>query len=241
MISAKQGTICSLFFYVPARPVCRKQTGLLSILKKHYFTLPKLISMKHLLTICCFLFYITAFSQTKKTELYDLIKKLVQDSTIEPIVGDWAVGKPSAYPVQWQADRLEMSDDLTINFFRKGTANITVNGTPYTTGNAPMKWAVMLKGPRMGFTSFTITSGSHPSIKPKTNIDSLFAKQLYTFKLLKSCDKNPSAGFYFYEVHIPKKVTAWIKISWTCNGGLCALTLDCYDDWSKQYATLLCN
>jgi hypothetical protein len=185
------------------------------------------------------LFSTSAFCQPKKVELFDLVKKLVQDSTGYETTGDWAVGHPSAYPVQWQADRIEMSDDEKINFFRKGTANITVNGATYLNMNKPVKWDVMLKGPRMGFSSFSIQSASHKSIAVKMTIDSIFGKKPYNFRLLKACSGEAS-GFYYYEVKMPKKVMAWIKISWACSAGNCRLSLDGYDDWSKQYADLDC-
>jgi hypothetical protein len=100
---------------------------------------------------------LTSFCQ-KKVELFDLVKKLVQDSSEFSDVGDWAVGSPSTYRVKWQSDRIIMSDDIKINFFRKGSADISVKGITPANPSKPMKWNVMLMGPRSGFTSFIITS-----------------------------------------------------------------------------------
>ena len=181
-----------------------------------------------------------SFSQTKKTELFDLIKIFVQDSSEYPTTGDWAVGEPKTFPVQWESDRIIMSDDLKINFYRNGTANISVNGKTFNEGSKPAKWNVMLRGPRMGFTSFNITSPYQRNIHPKQTIDSLLQTSAYTYKLLQSCDSKAGAGFYYYQVSIPKKVTSWLKVAWTCKSGTCSVSIDCYDDWSKQYADLNC-
>ncbi len=48
--------------------------------------------------------------QTPKTELYDLIKKILSDSTVYEEIGDWAVGQPKKIPVKWNANKLEMSE-----------------------------------------------------------------------------------------------------------------------------------
>ena len=179
-------------------------------------------------------------AQTKKTELFDLVKKLIVDSSQSGNFGDWAVGKPSMYPVKWQADRVEMSDDIKINFFRKGSADLAVNGTTYMQNAKPATWSVMLKGSRAGFGSATISSANLKDINPKMTLDSLFRKKQYSYKLLQNCSSNASNGFYYYELKIPRKATEFVKLSWACNAGSCILTLDLYDDWSKQYAVLVC-
>ena len=48
---------------------------------------------------------INASAQSTQTELNDLIKKLITDSTGYENVGDWAVGQPKKYPVKWNADK----------------------------------------------------------------------------------------------------------------------------------------
>jgi len=195
---------------------------------------------KAILLFSLFVFSFYSFSQTKKVALFDLVKKLVQDSTPYASVGDWAVGKPNTYPVKWKADKVEMSDDLSINFFRTGTADITVNNKYYFPENKDDKWMVMLKGPRSGFSSFTITSPLTKDVSPKTVIDSLLGSKDITYKMLQLCNKKDISGFTYYKVNIIKKVTAWLKISYNCKNGACIITLDCYDDWSKQYANLVC-
>ncbi len=181
-----------------------------------------------------------SFGQAKKTELYDLVKKFMADSTGYGSFGDWAVGSPKTYPVKWQEDRVTMSDDMKINFFRNGTADIAVNGNSYEDAKNTSMWNVMLKGPRSGFTSFTISSPASANILAKPTIDSLFGQKKYSYKLLQSCDKNPASGFYYYQVKIPKKDPEWIKLAWTCKSGNCIIIMDCYGEASKENADLVC-
>ena len=79
------------------------------------------------LFLCCGL---TATAQ--KTELYDLLKKIIPDSTGYENVGDWAVGKPKLFPIRWKEDRLIMSEDTSINFYRLGTADMSIMAVSYT-------------------------------------------------------------------------------------------------------------
>jgi hypothetical protein len=197
--------------------------------------------MKKLMVLSAFfLSAASAFAQVTKTDLYDFIKKLIPDSSEYETVGDWAVGNPKKYPVKWNADKIEMSEDTSINFYRKGTAEIGINGKTLMQGSVPVKWMVMLKGPRMGYGSFSILSGNSPDIQPKSTIDSLFGKKAYKAKLLKSCDNKPMAGYYYYEVKLPKKNIAYIKFSWLAVNGSSAIRIDCYDSWSKYAVKLDC-
>lgn len=179
-------------------------------------------------------------AQTPKTELYDLIKKLLYDSTGYENVGDWAVGQPKKFPVKWAEDRIIMSDDTSINFYRMGTADITMKGRSFMKAGQPLKWNVMLKGPRMGYTSFSIISSPSEEIQPKYIVDSVFGKKPFTVKLLKSCDTKTLAGYYYYELKLPKKDIAFIKLSWLSVNGNTAIRIDCYDNWSKYAVKLDC-
>ena len=180
------------------------------------------------------------FAQPVKTDIYELIKKLLYDSTGYENIGDWAVGKPKKYPVAWKADKIEMSSDTSINFYRMGTADITVNGRSLTQSGQPVKWNVMLKGPRMGYGSFSIISTPTNELHPKFNIDSLFGKKPYEAKLLKSCDQKELTGYYYYQLKIPKKDLAFLKVSWLLVNGATAIRVDCYDDYSKYAVKLEC-
>lgn len=197
--------------------------------------------MKSLTAVCVSIFCLaSAYAQPPKTEVYDLIKKLVYDSTGYENVGDWAVGEPKTFPVKWQADRIEMSDDTSINFFRRGVTTLTVNNKLITTENGGA-WNIMLKGPRMGYTSFSMISPASANLHPKFSIDSLFAGKKYQATLLKSCDTKPMHGYYFYELKIPKKDLAYLKISWITVSGKTAYRIDGYDGWSKHAAKLECR
>jgi len=180
-------------------------------------------------------------AQSRKTDIYDLFKKLVCDSTGFENVGDWAVGEPKQFPVTWKTDNLVMSDDTSINFYRLATADITLNNKSFMREGKPLKWNIMLKGPRSGYSSFSILGSPSHEIQPKYNIDSLFGTRPFTGKLLKSCDTNPLMGYYYYEVKIPKKDIAYLKISWLTINGSTALRLDSYDSWSKYAVKLDCR
>ncbi|MEO6730868.1 MAG: hypothetical protein ABIN01_06600 [Ferruginibacter sp.] len=190
------------------------------------------------LIISCITFQVSA--QSSKTELYDLIKKLVTDSTGYENVGDWAVGQPKKFPVKWKADRVEMSEDTSINFYRMGTADITIKDRSLTQAGQPVKWSIMLKGPRMGYSSFSIISSPSNSMQPRYTLDSIFGKKPFTAKLLKTCDSKTLSGFYYYEIRLPKKDITFVKLSWLSVNGNTAIRLDCYDNWSKYAAKLDC-
>ncbi|MFT3679392.1 MAG: hypothetical protein QM791_03915 [Ferruginibacter sp.] len=195
-----------------------------------------------LLYILSIVFYTAASAQSPKTELYDLIKKLLYDSTGYENAGDWAVGQPKKFPVKWQADRIEMSEDTSINFYRQGTVDLAIKGKSFSQAGKPVKWSIMLKGPRMGYTSFSIIcSPPSPEIPAKMNIDSLFGNKPFKAKLLKSCDSKPLTGYYYYEVKLPKKDPAYIKFSWIAVNGSAALRIDCYDNWSKYAVKFDCK
>jgi len=196
---------------------------------------------KIVIVISCSLIFFTMSAQTGRTELYDLIKKLLYDSTGYENVGDWAVGKPAKYPIKWKAERIEMSDDTSINFYRAGSPEIMIKGRTYMQAAQPVKWNIMLKGARMGYSSFSIISSASNELQPKYTLDSLFGKKPFQAKLIKSCDTKPVSGYYYYEVKLPKKDLAFIKISWLSVNDSTAIRLDCFDSWSKYAVKLDCK
>jgi hypothetical protein len=183
----------------------------------------------------------TAVAQSPKIELYDLIKKLLTDSTGYENVGEWPVSEPKKIPIKWKEDRVIMSEDTSINFYRSGTVNISINGKTFMQAGQPVKWNIMLKGPRMGYTNFSIIS-SPPSnsVHPKYTPDSLFGKKPFTAKLIRSCDTKSYAGYYYYELKLPKKDIAYLKISWITVNDNSAVRIDCYDAFSKYAVKLEC-
>jgi len=183
---------------------------------------------------------INASAQSTQTELNDLIKKLITDSTGYENVCDWAVGQPKKYPVKWNADKTEMSNDTSINFYRMGTADIILKGKSFVQAGKPLKKNVMLKGPRMGYGSFSIICSPNSGMQPKYTLDSIFGKKAFTAKLLKSCDAKALAGYYYYELKLPKKDVAFLKLSWISVNGNTAIRIDCYDSWSKYAVKLDC-
>lgn len=182
----------------------------------------------------------TGFVQPAKTELYDLVKKLLYDSTGYPSVGEWAVGEPKKFPIKFKEDYVVMSDDTAINFYRTGTVDLMINGRSFKQNSQPVKWTIMLKGPRMGYTSFSIISSPSNELQPKYNIDSLFGKKNFKATLLKSCESKTFAGYYYYELKLPKKDMAFLKVSWVSLNGNTAIRIDGFDDNSKHAAKLDC-
>jgi hypothetical protein len=197
--------------------------------------------MKKLVIVFIISNYTISNASGQSTELYDFVKKLITDSTGYENVGDWAVGQPKKYPVIWKADKIEMSPDTAINFFRTGVADITIKGQKLIQAGQPIKWNVMLKGPRMGYGSFSILSSVSKELQAKLTIDSLFGKKPFKAKLIKSCDAKDLAGYYYYEVKLPKKDVSFIKVSWLSMNGNTAIRIDGYDSYSKYAVKLACT
>lgn len=193
-----------------------------------------------MLYLVCICSTFAAVAQPGKTELYDLIKKLLTDSSGYETVGDWAVGEPKKFPVKWKTDNLLMSEDTSILFFRLGSTDISIKGKSFMKTGEPVKWNIMLKGPRMGYTSFSIISSPFNTVEPKLTIDCVLGNKPFAAKLLKSCDSKPVSGFYYYQLKLPKKDIAFIKLSWISANGNSAILIDCFDNWSKYAAKLDC-
>lgn len=191
--------------------------------------------------LCCLALLIhSATIAQPKTELYDLLKKLIYDSTGYSNVGDWAVGNVKKFPVKWKEDRIVMSDDTAINFYRTGNVNISIGGKTFTDiHNQPVKWTIMLKGPRMGYTSFSIISTPSKGLATKRTIDSLLGNRPYVAGLKKNCDAKIS-GFSYHTLKLPKKDLAFVKFSWLTVNDNTSIRIDCYDEWSQYAAKLNC-
>ena len=197
--------------------------------------------MKKLLLLSIFiLLHQFVVAQSAKIEMYDLVRKFLYDSSGFENVGDWGIGHPKKYAVNWKADKLEMSPDTSINFYRLGTVDAKVRGRSIMQKGVPVKWQLMLKGPRMGYMSFSLISSPSVELNPKYTIDSLFGNKPFVVKLLKSCDDKTLSGYYYYEIKIPKKDVAFIKVSWISVNGSTAIRLDCFDNFSRYAVKLDC-
>jgi len=183
---------------------------------------------------------LSAQSQAPVNELYDVISKLLTDSTGYENLGDWGVGKPKRYPVQWKADKIEMSNDTSINFYRMGTLSPAIRGKSFAANGKPLQWNIMLKGPRSGYGSFSMISAPDTQLSPKWTIDSLFGNKRYTATLLQKCDDKTLAGYYYYKVKLPRKDVAYIKTSWISLNGKTAIRIDSFDDYSRYAVKLDC-
>jgi hypothetical protein len=184
---------------------------------------------------------IMVVAQSNKTNMYDFIKMLLYDSTGFENVGDWQLSENKKFPVTWKDDRVIMSDDTSINFYRRGIADIVLNNRSFKQAGQPVKWNIMLKGARSGYSSFSMLSSPSNEIQSKWSVDSLFGNKPFKAKLLKSCDTKPLTGYYYYEVKIPKKDIVYLKISWLTVNGNTALRIDGYDSWSKYAVKLECR
>lgn len=184
---------------------------------------------------------IMVVAQSNKTNMYDFIKMLLYDSTGFENVGDWQLSENKKFPVTWKDDRVIMSDDTSINFYRRGIADIVLNNRSFKQAGQPVKWNIMLKGARSGYSSFSMLSSPSNEIQSKWSVDSLFGNKPFKAKLLKSCDTKPLIGYYYYEVKIPKKDIVYLKISWLTVNGNTALRIDGYDSWSKYAVKLECR
>jgi len=193
-----------------------------------------------ILTIFFACYTIGVSAQAVKTELYDLIKKLLYDSTGYENVGDWAIGKPKKFPVTWKADKIEMSTDTSINFYRLGTADIKIRGRSLEQAGKSVKWNIILKGARSGYSSFSIISSPSKDLPYKYTIDSLFGARPFEAKLIRSCDAKDVTGFYYYKLKLPKKDLAYLKLSWLSLNGSASIRIDCFDSWSRYAAKLSC-
>lgn len=163
------------------------------------------------------------------------------DSTGYSNIGDWDVSKAKKIPIKWKEDRIIMSDDTSINFYRLGSLDIQVAGKSFMLNGQPVKWQIMLKGPRMGFSSFSIISTASKELLGKYTLDSLFKDKDYFAKLLKKCDAKALAGYYYYQLKMKGKDVLYIKTSWVNVNGNVMIRIDGYDDWSKYAVKLECK
>jgi hypothetical protein len=176
-------------------------------------------------------------AQTTKIGLYDLIKNFMYDSTGYENVGDWAVDNPKQYPVKWKDDGIIMSEDTSINFYRRGNATVILTND---LGSTPLQWQLMLKGARSGYSSFSMLSQPSEKYNNQVTLDSLFGNKKYKARLIKACD-NKVSGYNYYEVNIPKKDPEFLKVSWVSLNGKTVIRIDGYDNWSKYAVKLTCR
>ena len=180
-------------------------------------------------------------AQSPTTELYDLFKMFLTDSTGSENLGDWAVKLPNKYPVAWKQSEIVLSPDTSINFYRVGTADLTINKKNLLQAGQPVKWYVMLKGPQAGYSSFTIFNLPANQLLTPYTIESLFHENTFKARLLKSCDKKELSGYYYYEMKLPGKDVAYVKLSWLTLNNNATIRIDCYNTLSQYSAKLDCK
>lgn len=187
------------------------------------------------------LILLSARAQKGSTELYELLKGFMYDSTGYENVGEWAVDNPSKFPVSWESDGIIMSQDTSINFYRKGTSRVRINGKSISGDGKPEPWKIMLKGARMGYSSFSILSPATAQLSPGPTLEQILGNRTFTSRLIKKCDLKDLTGYYYYEVKFPHKDPEFIKLSWITLNGKTAIRIDGYDSYSRYAAKLDCK
>lgn len=178
-------------------------------------------------------------AQTIPTELQKLVTSFIADESEDAVVGDWAVGEPSKYDVKWSTDKLESGNDPNFSFFRNGMTSAYYRGKTLLNSQKPISWAVTLRGPKEGYTSYSIASSPSSELND-FSIESIFSKDAGTWNLLSSCDE-AGKKFRFYEVHLPGKTVHYIKISLIPRSTATAIRIDGYDAGSKELASTDCQ
>lgn len=178
----------------------------------------------------CNLFYLVSSQVNKHIELFDLIKIFLPDKSMDYNAYDWFTGTDDTVPINWKTKDLEWRNNTA---FRFGEAIVTINNEYFEclgTKKEPCTWSIALQGSRAGYTSFSINSVTHPDIGIYV-IDGLLHKGDFVSTLLKSCDKDPLSGFYFYKIEISGKKDFWLKYEWSCGAnGNCSIIIDCYTE-----------
>lgn len=212
-----------------------RTAGLFSVKLQKRFK--KLDHMKATLVMLMTCFTALVNGQVSQTNLYDLIRSLLYDSTGYENVGDWGVGAPDKFPVKWEADRIEMSEDSSVHFYRAGIAQVAVTGDVHTAD----KWSLVIEGPRMGYTSFTLSGPATAAFKSNHSLEALLGDKPYRATLIKRCDTKPDHGFLYYELKLPAKDIEFVKLSWYPSNGNTLLRMEGYDNWSKYAVNLDCD
>jgi hypothetical protein len=175
-------------------------------------------------------------SHTIPTELQKLIISFIPN---EGDVGAWGVGEPARYDVKWSADKVESSDDPAISFYRNGMTSAYYRGKTLLNSQRPISWAVTIKGPKEGFTNYSIVSSPSSELND-FSIESIFSKDEASWTLLQSCDQ-ANKKFKFYEVKVPGKDVHYIRIQLIPRTSATAIRIDGYDPGSKDNADLNCE
>ncbi len=175
-------------------------------------------------------------AQTIPTELQKLIISFIP---AEGSLASWGVGNPSMYDVKWSADKVESSDDPSINFYRNGMTSAYYRGKTLLNSQKPISWAVSIKGPKDGFTNYSIVSSPSSELN-NFSIESIFTNDAATWTLLQSCDEE-GRKFRFYEVRVPGKDVHYLRIQLIPRSSATAIRIDGYDAASKDNADLGCE
>jgi len=106
----------------------------------------------------------------------------------------------------------------------------------------PDKWNIMLKGPRGRLYIFQYYKFS---VMPKICSQNIYwtvyeQKELCSKIAKKAVIAKQISGYYYYELKLPKKDIAYLRLSWVSVNGNTAVRVDCYDEWSKYAVKLEC-
>lgn len=171
-----------------------------------------------------------------RIDFVELVRSLmipvVNSAGISATVGTWAVSESAYSPIKWLHDGIrpastpksyvyDLRGESLGPYVREGEVVITVDGEPthyqYLKGKEPVKWRILMTGPRAGVTAVGIFNPIQSQ-----ELGSFAA----TSKILKedpACRQGgASEGSTVYAIGLEGYRPAWFAAEWSCGSGGCS-------------------
>ncbi len=161
----------------------------------------------------------------KTYDLPGMIEYFTLDAADVATIQSWNAGSGSNSPVTWSDAQLQW-DEATSTYIKRGTAQITVDGTPRT-------FNVILSGTKIVVNHVQLNLPKSASLQVFEFEKLLNAGGINTVYL--KCD-NPmpkNYGTLAYTAFIPKKKEAWVAYTWQCLKGECSANISIYYEKEK--------